>query len=94
VTLARRLFFSKNRRPSIASLPGPKIPIFYKKKYFFKIFFITKNPNAIIVLTILFLIKIFLFLYFFSKKNLFNNQNSLNFAHNATANKSHFIVAK
>jgi hypothetical protein len=48
----RGLFATKNHRPSIASLPGPKIPIFYKKKYFFKIFFITKNPNAIIVLTI------------------------------------------
>jgi hypothetical protein len=87
-------FLVKNHRPSIASLPGPKIPIFYKKKIFFKIFFYNKKSQRNYCFNNLFFIKIFLFLIFFLKKNIFNNQNSLNFAHHATANTVICIAAK
>jgi len=69
---------TKIRSPSIATLPGP---IFQKKKYFLKIFFI-KIQTLLSLLRFVFLKKNFYFFYFlFSKKKIFfNNQISLKFA--------------
>ena len=68
----------KNRRPSIATLPGP---IFSKNLKIIK-FFIQKNPKRFYRFCYLFFNKkiLFFYIFFLKKKIFFNNQISLKFA--------------
>jgi hypothetical protein len=64
-----------------------------KKIFFYKFFYNKKSQRNYCFNNLVFYKNIFIFNFFF-KKNIFNNQNSLNFAHHASANTVICIAAK